>query len=144
MSIGPAAAGVLPLRSPEVAEDSATLRTALGLWRGPALAEVPRNSSAQAEAARLEEDRLGVAAMAGRRWEQAETHFRTALEQARTIPNRPEQAHTRRWYGQMLIERHGPGDRENARQLIGLAIADNERMGMARHRGLAAGLLMTE
>lgn len=84
----------------------------------------------------------GIAAMAARRWEDSELHFRTALHQARTIPHRPEHAHTCRWYGHMLIRRRGPSDREEARRLIGSAVADYERMGMTRHRQLAADLLI--
>jgi tetratricopeptide (TPR) repeat protein len=90
---------------------------------------------------RLLERVAGIAAMAGRRWDESEAHFRAALEQAQTIPHRPEQAHTRRWYGHMLLQRGGRGDAEHARRLLEAAIADYERMAMPRHRELAAGLL---
>ncbi len=90
---------------------------------------------------RLLERAAGIAAFAGQRWEESETHFQRALGQAERIPHRPEQAHTRRWYGQMLLDRNGPGDREQAQHQLRLAIEDYQRMGMPRHRELAAALL---
>ncbi len=48
---------------------------------------------------RLIQRAAGIAAMAGGRYEEADAHFRTALEQSEAIPHRPEQAHTERWYG---------------------------------------------
>jgi DNA-binding CsgD family transcriptional regulator len=88
--------------------------------------------------ARLCERAAGIAAMAGRRWEAAEAHFRRALHQAAELPHRPEQAHTRRWYGQMLLERSGPGDRYRAEKILHQAFEDYRHMGMPRHCELAA------
>jgi class 3 adenylate cyclase len=93
------------------------------------------------EDGRLYERAAGIASLAGRRWDLAEGHFRTALHQAATLPHRPEEAHTRRWYGQMLLERGGPGDRAQAEKILHQAVADYERMGMGRHSELAAVLL---
>ena len=90
---------------------------------------------------RLLQRAAGVAAFAGCRWELAETHFIAALKQAGSIPHRPEEAHTRRWYGQMLLERKRPGDREQAEKLLHQALDDYERMDMPRHRDLVAALL---
>ena len=90
---------------------------------------------------RLLQRAAGVAAFAGSRWEAAEAHFIAALRQAGSIPHRPEEAHTRRWYGQMLLERNGPGDRGQAEKVLHQAIEDYERMGMPRHRDLVAALL---
>ena len=45
------------------AEAAATLRTALALWRGPALADVADAPGAGAEAARLEDARLAALTM---------------------------------------------------------------------------------
>jgi hypothetical protein len=90
---------------------------------------------------RLVHRAAGIAAAAGRQWEVAEGHFHTALRQAAELPHRPEEAHTRRWYGQMLLERDGPGDRQQAQGLLQLAVSDYERMGMRRHVELAAALL---
>jgi uncharacterized protein HemY len=89
---------------------------------------------------RLLERVAGMAAMAGRRWEEAETHFRAALEQAESIPHRVEQAHTRRWYGQMLLDRNEPGDAGKAARLLEAAEELYRQMGMPRHQELTAAL----
>ena len=93
------------------------------------------------EDGRLYERSAGIAALAGRRWDAAEHHFRTALHQATTLPHRVEEAHTRRWYGQMLLERARPGDRDLAEKILAAAIDDYERVGMPRHRELCARML---
>lgn len=82
----------------------------------------------------------GIAAMAGRHRADAEAHFQRALAQADALPHRPEQAHTRRFYGQMLLERDGPGDAEQARTTLRQAMTDYDRMGMPRHRDITATL----
>ncbi len=86
---------------------------------------------------RLLERAAGISALAGRRFEDAEAHFLRAREQARSIPHRPEEAHTSRFYGQMLRERDGPGDRERAATVLGEAAAAYRRMGMPRHAEMA-------
>ncbi|MGQ0844249.1 MAG: ATP-binding protein [Sporichthyaceae bacterium] len=88
--------------------------------------------------ARLWERAAGIAAMAGKQWDLAERHFLAALRQAAELPHRFEEAHTRRWYGGMLLER---GDREQGETLLQAAIADYERMGIPHHRELCARLL---
>jgi hypothetical protein len=90
---------------------------------------------------RLLERAAGMAAAAGGNWDVAETHFTTALEQAATLPHRPEQAHARRFYAAMLLKRDRPGDRDRAAQLILEANDLYRRMGMPRHCELVAGLL---
>lgn len=65
---------------------------------------------------RLPERTAGIAAMAGRCWDDAEEHFRTALRQAAELPHLPEAAHTRRFFAGMLLERDGPGDRPKPRR----------------------------
>ena len=90
---------------------------------------------------RLVQRAAGIAALAGRRWEEAEAHFVTALGQAESLPHRPELAHTRRFYGQMLLERNGAGDRKQAEAFLSQAVEDYRRMGMPRHEELAASLL---
>jgi tetratricopeptide (TPR) repeat protein len=88
--------------------------------------------------ARLFERAAGMAAAAGRLWDEAENHFLEALRQAAEVPNRPEDAHTRRWYAQMLLDRGDPSDQERANELLAEAINGYERMGMIRHRELIA------
>lgn len=74
------------------------------------------------EDGRLYERSAGIAAFAGNRWDVAEQHFRTALHQAATLPHPVEEAHTRRWYGRMLLERGRPGDRDQADKVLRAAI----------------------
>lgn len=90
---------------------------------------------------RLVERAAGIAAMAGGRWEESEAHFQKALAQAETIPHRPEQAHTRRFYGQMLLERSGRGDVARAGEVLRQAVEDYGRMGMPRHAAMGENLL---
>jgi DNA-binding SARP family transcriptional activator len=90
---------------------------------------------------RLLERVAGVAAMAGQRWEVAEAHFTTALEQAGSIPHRPEEAHTRRFAGQMLLERDNPQDRHRAVGILEAAFVSYRRMGMPRHAAMTESLL---
>jgi class 3 adenylate cyclase/tetratricopeptide (TPR) repeat protein len=89
---------------------------------------------------RLPERTAGIAATAGRCWDDAEEHFRTALRQAEELPHLPEQAHTRRFFAGMLLERDGPGDRTEAARMAAEAVDLYRRMGMPRHLELAAGL----
>ena len=90
---------------------------------------------------KLLERAAAMAAMAGRRWEEAEAHFEGALIQAERIPHRPEQAHTRRFYGQMLLGAGRLGDQHRAANLLREATADYRRMAMPRHTVMAERLL---
>jgi hypothetical protein len=85
---------------------------------------------------RLPERTAGIAAAAGRRWDAAERHFRTALRQASELPHLPEAAHSRRFFAAMLLERDGPGDRAKAAALIHEARASYRAMGMPRHAAM--------
>ncbi|MDQ4097001.1 MAG: AAA family ATPase, partial [Actinomycetota bacterium] len=82
-----------------------------------------------------------IAAAAGQRWAEAEAHFEAALRQAAELPHRLEEAHTRRWYGRMLLDRGAPGDTDRAGLILRAAVADYERMGMRRHCDLAVKAL---
>src|SRR5688572_29465442 len=75
------------------------------------------------------------------RWEESEAQFQKALAEAETIPHRPEQAHTRRFYGQMLLERSGRGDVARAGEVLRQAVEDYRRMGMPRHAAMGEDLL---
>ncbi|MGH7361934.1 MAG: tetratricopeptide repeat protein, partial [Candidatus Methylomirabilales bacterium] len=90
---------------------------------------------------RLVQRAAGIAAFAGRDYDPAEAHFRLALEQAAAIPHRIEEAHTRRWYGRMLLERDRPGDRDRAAGVLRASVADFQRMGMPKHREMSERLL---
>lgn len=89
---------------------------------------------------RLAHRTAGIAATAGRRFADAERHYRMALEQAAGLPHLPEQAHTRRFYAAMLLERGAPGDREAAAGLAAEAAELYRRMGMPRHLAMVEGL----
>ena len=85
---------------------------------------------------RLPERAAGIAAAAGRRWDDAEEHFRTALRQATELPHLPEAAHTRRFFAPMLVERDSRGDRAEAAALIDEARELYRSMGMSRHAAM--------
>lgn len=90
--------------------------------------------------AKLLERIAGMAAAAGGEWKAAEAHFSAALEQAERMPHRPEQAHTRRFYASMLLDRDAPGDREQALRLISEADALYRRMHMPKHVAMVEAL----
>jgi tetratricopeptide (TPR) repeat protein len=90
---------------------------------------------------RLLERGAGMASAAGADWDVAEAHFIAALQQAETLPHRPEQAHTRRFYAAMLLERDRPGDRDAAALLLGEARDLYRGMEMPRHCRLVDDLL---
>ena len=83
----------------------------------------------------------GIAAACGGLWEKAEEHFRTALRLAHELPHKIEQPEVRRWYARMLLDRHGPGDRDKARALLTEAIAMYRQIGMPKHVEMAEALL---
>jgi class 3 adenylate cyclase/tetratricopeptide (TPR) repeat protein len=82
---------------------------------------------------RLIERAAGIAAAAAGHWDDAEGHFRKALRQAAEVPNRPEAAHTRRFFAEMLLERDGPGDGAEATRLLAEAGDLYRQMGMPKH-----------
>jgi hypothetical protein len=82
----------------------------------------------------------GMAAAAAHRWEVAEDHFRTALQQAEAVPHRLEQAEIRRFNAMMLMDRGAKGDREKARRLLGEAGETYAQIGMRAHRELTETL----
>ena len=83
----------------------------------------------------------GMAAAAARQWEAAEDHFQTALKQAESVPHRLEQAEIRRFQAMMLIDRAAPGDRQEARRLLGEARETYAQIGMPRHIEMTDTLL---
>ena len=83
----------------------------------------------------------GLAAAAIGKYDEAETFFRDALEEAERIPIKLEQPEVRRWYAKMLIDRDGPGDREKARELLEEALDGYRTLGMPRHLEMAKELL---
>jgi tetratricopeptide (TPR) repeat protein len=82
----------------------------------------------------------GIAAHSARRFNDAERHYRTALAQAADLPHVPEQAHTRRFFAGMLLDRAAPDDRAEAHRIATEAVDLYRRMGMPRHLALAQAL----
>ena len=85
------------------------------------------------DASHLLQTVAGIAAAAGRRWDEAQNHFEAALRLADEIPFRSEQAEARYWYARMLVDRNASGDREKARDLLDTALALYREIGMPTH-----------
>jgi hypothetical protein len=83
--------------------------------------------------ARFTQTIAGAAAAAAGQWEAAEEHFQIALQQAESFPSRLEQAEIRRFHAMMLMDRAGPGNREKAQTLLGVALESYTDIGMPRH-----------
>lgn len=93
------------------------------------------------DASHLLETIAGIAAAAGRRWDEAQTHYETALRLADEIPFRSEQAEARYWFARMLVDRNAPGDREKASDLLDTALAVYREIGMPAHVEMSEKLL---
>ena len=84
-----------------------------------------------------------IAAAAGNRWDAAEEHFRTAIDQVNTLPYRLAQPEVRRWYAWMLRDRAQPGVREQAQALLGEATKMYRSPGMPRHLEIVDSMLVS-
>ncbi|MEE9285802.1 MAG: tetratricopeptide repeat protein, partial [Dehalococcoidia bacterium] len=84
---------------------------------------------------------LGLLAATMSRWDEAVQHFEEALEMNTRLGARPYLAHTQHDYARMLIDRHGPGDRDKAFRLLTEAIAMYRDIGMPKHLEMAEALL---
>ena len=93
------------------------------------------------DASHLLQTLAGIAAAAGRRWDEAQAHYETALGLADKIPFRSEQAEARYWYARLLLDRNAAGDRERARDLLHAALAVYREIGMPKHVETAEKLL---
>ena len=83
----------------------------------------------------------GIAAACGQHWDAAQEHYETALQQAHDLPHKIAQPEVRRWYAQMLLDRDAPGDRDQARTLLGEAMDQYRTIGMPKHLAMAEGML---
>lgn len=90
---------------------------------------------------RLHETLAGLAAGAAGDTESAEHHFESALRVADELTLPIETADARRFYGEMLIDRGGPGDKERARVLLNEAIDMYNELQFPKHREMAEALL---
>jgi tetratricopeptide (TPR) repeat protein len=75
---------------------------------------------------------LGLLATVLERWEEAERHFRDAIEMNTRMGFRPWVAMTQLNFAQMLMRRNAAPDRERAEALLREALAAAEEMGMAK------------
>jgi tetratricopeptide (TPR) repeat protein len=73
---------------------------------------------------------LGLLATTLTRWDEAEGHFRAALEMHARLGARPLLARTQSAYAAMLLTRHQPGDQEQARTLVEAALTTAQALGM--------------
>jgi hypothetical protein len=79
---------------------------------------------------RLVETRAGLAAAAGRRWDDAERHFAIAREVAERMPNRLELTDLDRLHARMLLERGRTGDQPRAATMLEAALNAYRAFGM--------------
>jgi hypothetical protein len=83
--------------------------------------------------ARFTQTIAGIAAASATQYENAEDHFRIAMQQAESFPDQLEQAEIRRFHAMMLIDRAVGNDREKARKLLDEAQGIYGSIGMPRH-----------
>jgi tetratricopeptide (TPR) repeat protein len=83
--------------------------------------------------ARFTQTIAGIAAASARQYENAEEHFRIAMQQAESFPDQLEQAEIRRFQAMMLIDRAAGDDHEKAGKLLGEATDTYRSIGMPRH-----------
>jgi tetratricopeptide (TPR) repeat protein len=81
---------------------------------------------------------LGELAATARDWDAMTADFERALELNRRWANRPVVAMTQLRYGESLLDRDAPGDRERAAELLGDAVATADELGMPFIRRRAA------
>ena len=90
---------------------------------------------------RLVETRAGLAAAAGRRWDEAEQHFATAREGAERMHNRLELTDLRRLHARVLLDRGSAGDHARAVQMLEEALSAYRAFGMPAYAAETERLL---
>jgi DNA-binding SARP family transcriptional activator len=83
---------------------------------------------------------LGMLAATLGRLNDAEPHYRRAIELEEAMRAAPLVARTRFWYARMLLARDAPEDREHATELLAATIAVASELGMASLLGEARAL----
>ena len=73
---------------------------------------------------------LGALAAVLSRWDEAEQHFHDSLAMNTRMGARPWVAYTQYDYATMLLRRHQPGDHDKAQELLALALATAQELGM--------------
>lgn len=89
---------------------------------------------------RLASTLAGIAAGCAGEWDAAESHFRHAVDLARRLPMRHEEADALRFHADMLLARGGDGDAERAGELLDRAAGLYGELGMRRHAELARSM----
>jgi transcriptional regulator with XRE-family HTH domain/tetratricopeptide (TPR) repeat protein len=84
---------------------------------------------------------LGLLAATLSRWDEAVVHFERALEKNRQMGGRLWTAHTESAFARMLVQRHGPGDREHATLLLRSALTASRELGIGTLEKKAAAEL---
>jgi class 3 adenylate cyclase/tetratricopeptide (TPR) repeat protein len=90
---------------------------------------------------RLVETRAGLAAAAGRRWEDAERHFTVARELAARISNRLELTDLDRLHARMLLDRGESGGQARAAKMLQNALNSYRAFGMPAYAAETERLL---
>jgi tetratricopeptide (TPR) repeat protein len=83
---------------------------------------------------------LGVLASSMGQWNEADHHFGRALERNSAMDARPWAVRTSCDWAEMLLRRNGPGDREQAAELLASAADTAKQLGMASLVERAAAL----
>jgi eukaryotic-like serine/threonine-protein kinase len=83
---------------------------------------------------------LGLTAATLGRLDEAVGHYEAALAMSERMADRPVRAGVRLQLGEVLLERDGPGDRDRAFDVLSLALADGQELGMRRLVERAVGL----
>jgi hypothetical protein len=82
---------------------------------------------------RLVETHAGLAAAAGRRWDEAESHFAVARTVAEEMSNRLELADLQRLHARLLLDRDGTGDHTRAVEMLRGALASYQACGISAY-----------
>jgi hypothetical protein len=75
---------------------------------------------------------LGMLAATAGRWTESDRHFASALAMHARLRSPPWSAHTQHEQARMLLARGRPGDRARAGDLLAIARATAEALGMTR------------
>ncbi len=82
---------------------------------------------------RIVERAAGIAAMAAKRWDQAEKHFQLAIQIADKLPHIIEAAHSHRYLGLNFYSRGAPGDVSQGTTHLTEAYEVYKSLGMTHH-----------
>ncbi len=99
--------------------------------------DVPMSGFDHALSARI----AGMAAAAGERWDDAFAHLAAALRPAAAADDTLDRPQVEHWFGEMLLTRSRPEDRDRARELLTAAIERYRALGMPLLEARAADAL---